>query len=225
MEVVLSGVVGSTAYGLAHADSDVDILGVFAAPTQDLVGLRQPSDSVVTKDPDTTFHEARKFCRLVLNGNPSVTELLWLPDELYMARTALGDELIGIRSAFLSATRVRSAYFGYAVSQFGRLRKRGNGTFSPDTAKRTAKHARHMYRLLLQGFELWSTGTVTVRLEDPGAAREFGEIVESGDIEYAEFTLVRFEGMYNSATCALPEHPDESTIEDWLQRVRKHYYN
>ncbi|MFD7300744.1 DNA polymerase beta superfamily protein, partial [Streptomyces pharetrae] len=37
--ILLSGVVGSTAYGLAHEDSDVDRLGVFAAPTESLHGL------------------------------------------------------------------------------------------------------------------------------------------------------------------------------------------
>jgi predicted nucleotidyltransferase len=225
LNVLLSGIVGSTAYGLAHEGSDIDVLGVFATRTNDLLGLRQPSDSVVTKDPDTTFHEAKKFCRLVLNGNPSVTEALWLPEELYQTRTALGDELIGIRSAFLSATRIRSAYFGYAVSQFERLRKRGDGTFSPDTAKRTAKHARHMYRLLHQGFELWSTGNLTVQVSDPAACREFGERIESGEVSLAEATLLSFGERFDNTACVLPDESDETPIEDWLQRVRKHCYN
>ncbi|GAA1913626.1 hypothetical protein GCM10009753_52280 [Streptantibioticus ferralitis] len=34
MHVLLSGTVGSTAYGLAHKGSDIDRLGVFAAPTE-----------------------------------------------------------------------------------------------------------------------------------------------------------------------------------------------
>lgn len=29
--IILSGVVGSTAYGLAHEDSDIDRLGIYAA--------------------------------------------------------------------------------------------------------------------------------------------------------------------------------------------------
>ena len=46
--VLLSGIVGSTAYGLDTKDSDVDRLGVFAAPTEKLLGLHpvQQSDRV-----------------------------------------------------------------------------------------------------------------------------------------------------------------------------------
>lgn len=116
--VLLSGIVGSTAYGLAGPDSDVDRLGLYAAPTAHFHGLRPPTGraaSVVTTSPDATFHEALKYVTLALTVNPTVTELLWLPDHLYETRTALGDELIGIRGCLLSAKRVRDAYLGYAT--------------------------------------------------------------------------------------------------------------
>ena len=139
MNILLSGVVGSTAYGLASAGSDVDRLGMFAAPTESLLGLRQPKESHVTTGPDKTLHEAGKWCRLALAGNPTVTELVWLPDDLYEIRTGLGDELVGIRTAFLSAGRVRDAYLGYATQQFRKLENRGDGSFSADTRRRTAQ--------------------------------------------------------------------------------------
>lgn len=87
--ILLSGVVGSTAYGLAGPDSDVDRLGIFAVPTLSLLGLTPPEESHVTSKPDTTLHEAGKAARLMLAGNPTVTELLWLPDDLYEVRTPL----------------------------------------------------------------------------------------------------------------------------------------
>ena len=59
--VLLSGIVGSVAYGLDTEDSDVDRLGVFAAPTERLLGLHPPKPSVVSSKPDATFHEAGKF--------------------------------------------------------------------------------------------------------------------------------------------------------------------
>ena len=97
--VLLSGIVGSTAYGLATEDSDVDRLGVFAAPTERLVGLHPPQPSVVSSKPDATFHEAGKFAALALKVNPTITELMWLPDDLYETRTGLGSALIA--AAFL----------------------------------------------------------------------------------------------------------------------------
>ena len=41
---LLEGIVGSTAYGLAGPHSDVDRLGVFAAPTRAFHGLYPPID-------------------------------------------------------------------------------------------------------------------------------------------------------------------------------------
>lgn len=221
--VLLSGIVGSTAYGLARAGSDVDRLGVFAAPTEKLHGLHPPQESHVTTAPDSALHEAAKWCRLALGGNPTVMELVWLPDELYEVRTPLGDELVALRTALLSARRVRAAYLGYAAQQFKRLSTRGDGAFSAHVRKRTAKHARHLKRLCQQGFELYATGRLTIRVEDPDAYHRFGEQV-AADPSVALPLLRRFEDAFDTTRSVLPEQPDEAAVEAWLRRVRAHHY-
>lgn len=224
MNVLLSGIVGSTAYGLAREGSDVDRLGLFAAPTEDLHGLHAPKDSHVTTHPDRTLHEAAKWCRLALGGNPTVMELVWLPDDLYEVRTPLGDELISIRSSLLSAKRVRDAYLGYATQQFKRLYDRGDGSFSADTRKRTAKHARHLRRLCHQGFELYATGNLAIRVDDPDEYHRFGEEV-AADAMLALPMLKRFEALFDSNASVLPEQPDEAPAEAWLRHVRACFYS
>ncbi|KAA0921259.1 nucleotidyltransferase domain-containing protein [Streptomyces apricus] len=225
--VLLSGIVGSTAYGLARPGSDVDRLGMFAAPTEDLHGLHGPKESYVTTAPDSTLHEAAKWCRLALRGNPTVIELVWLPDELYEVRTPLGDELIGIRTTLLSAKRVRDAYLGYATQQFKRLYDRGAGGSSAadaaETRRRTAKHARHLKRLCHQGFELYATGGLAVRVEDPDEYHRFGEQV-AADAMAALPLLQHYEAAFDGTRSVLPEHPDEAPVEAWLRRVRAHHY-
>lgn len=221
--VLLSGIVGSTAYGLAKPGSDVDRLGLFAASTAEFHGLHQPTASHVTTDPDRTLHEAAKWCRLALGGNPTVMELVWLPDDLYEVRTPLGDELISIRSSLLSAKRVRDAYLGYATQQFKRLYDRGNGSFSADTRKRTEKHARHLRRLCHQGFDLYATGRLNVRVDDPDAYHQFGEEV-AADAMAALPLLRRFEALFDETKSVLPDQPDEAPAEAWLHRVRAAHY-
>jgi hypothetical protein len=223
VNILLSGIVGSTAYGLAREGSDVDRLGLFAAPTEQLHGLHQPKDSHVTTHPDRTLHEAAKWCRLALGGNPTVMELVWLPGDLYEVRTLLGDELIGIRSSLLSAKRVRAAYLGYATQQFKRLYDRGDGSFSADTRKRTAKHARHLMRLCRQGYELYATGRLQIRVEDPQAYFDFGERV-AGDAMAALPLLKEHEALFDAARSPLPDQPDEAPVEAWLRRVRRRFY-
>jgi predicted nucleotidyltransferase len=219
MHVLLAGVVGSTAYGLAGPDSDVDRLGVFAAPTQAFHGLHPPRESVVRTNPDRTLHEARKYCTLALGGNPTVSELMWL--DSYETFTPLGAELVGIRLAFLSAKRVRDAYLGYATQQFRRLEARGDGSFSADTRKRTAKHARHLLRLCWQGYHVYTTGEVRIRLEDPQKFLEFGENVAAGGVALAREMLVNYETAFDQTPTVLPNAPDERPVEDWLLRVRR----
>ena len=217
--VLLSGIVGSTAYGLAGAGSDVDRLGVYAAPTRALLGLKAPKDSHVQTDPDVTFHEAAKAARLILDGNPTASEVLWLPDDLYEVRTPLGDELMAIRGAFLSASRVRNAYMGYAEQQFRKLLSRG-----PDVpAAKVAKHARHLMRLVNQGHELYTTGQVTIRLPDPDRYRDFGAKV-AADPEAARPFMAEAEARFDAARTVLPAEPDSRVVEDWLLRVRREFW-
>ncbi len=215
--VLLQGIVGSTAYGLAGPRSDVDRLGVYTAPTRAFHGLYPPIDrhaSIVTHEPsDLTLHEARKYCLLALGVNPTVTELLWLPS--YEIRTRLGDELVAIRRAFLSAPRVRDAYLGYARQQFTRLLHKG-------ADPRTPKHARHLLRLLHQGEALLATGEPTVRLADPQRYHEFGTAV-AADPEEARAALDAACDRLAGIASPLPERPDEAAVEGWLQKVRTEY--
>ncbi|MCO5994104.1 nucleotidyltransferase domain-containing protein [Actinoallomurus rhizosphaericola] len=223
-EILLAGVVGSTAYGLATAGSDIDRLGVFAAPTDTLLGLRTPRESIVTTAPDRTLHEARKWCALALGGNPTVMELVWLPDDLYETRTTFGDELIGIRAAFLSAKRVRHAYLGYADRQFRKLENRGEGAVAAGDRRRTAKHARHLARLVHQGRELYATGRLRVRLDDPDWYHRFGDRVAAGDLAAARRLLTEAEADFDRIRTPLPDRPDEAPVEAWLRAVRAAHY-
>ena len=223
--VLLAGVVGSTAYGLADEFSDTDRLGCYAAPTVEFHGLHPPlgkQASHVTTAPDATYHEAGKLAALLLKANPTVTELLWL--DAYEIRTPLGDELIGMRESFLSAKAVRNAYLGYATQQMQRLINRGDGSFSSDTRKRTQKHGRHLWRLIRQGTDLHMTGRLTVRLSAEAAiqCREFGRRV--GDDASIGQRAIAFAEVSFDQPGALPERPDEAAAEAWLHRVRAAHF-
>ncbi|MEV0942581.1 nucleotidyltransferase domain-containing protein [Micromonospora wenchangensis] len=217
MHLLLSGIVGSVAYGLAGPGSDVDRIGVFAAPTVAFHGLRPPRESVVTTDPDVTLHEAGKYARLALSGNPTATELIWLPDDCYETRTELGDRLIAIRSAFLSAPRVRDAYLGYASQQFRKLTTRDA---TVGGRRRSAKHARHLARLLHQGRTLYATGVLEIRLADPQWFRAFGERVAGGALAEAQALVAEAKRDFDRLRTPLPDRPDEATVERWLHDVR-----
>jgi hypothetical protein len=219
MKILLQGIVGSTAYGLAREGSDVDRLGVFAHPTDYFWGLEKPADTIVEHEPDKTLHEVGKYVSLALKCNPTVLELLWLPE--YELQSYWGWELVDRRDCFLSEPYVRSAYGGYAKAQVERLKRRhaeGKEGFSSDTQKRTAKHARHCFRLLRQGRELLETGNITLRLPDPETFWAFDTYSVQDIVErFEEEDLV-----FQAAKSILPAEPDRGTIEEFLHDLRAH---
>jgi hypothetical protein len=221
--VLLQGVVGSHAYGLAGPDSDVDVLGMYAAPTVVFHGLNPPTGkqaTTQTTDPDVTIHEAGKFARLLLGGNPTVTELLWL--EGYTVHTELGERLIQLRDRVMCGKRVADAYLGYAVQQFTRLKNRGR--FPDVPASRIEKHARHMLRLVDQGTHLWVTGQLVLRIQDPERVFSFAERVAAGDTEAAEWVIRRARETFDNVPTVLPAAPDTDAVQQWLLDVRAAHY-
>lgn len=222
MHTLLEGIVGSVAYGLDGPDSDIDRLGMFAAPTAAFHGLTMPVESHVTTKPDSTLHEAAKYCRLSLKCNPSVSELMWLPR--YEVITPLGEQLIEIRDAFLSASAVAGAYLGYARDQLNKLRNRGDGRFDSDIPeRRSLKNAIHVARLAEQRENLFKTGILTVRLPDPDKTRAVGAfLLENPDRGIV--MLQAAEERMKHAGSPLPDKPDVARVEEWLYAVRREYY-
>lgn len=226
--LLLSGIVGSTAYGLNGPDSDIDRLGFAAAPTVEFHGLHSPTGKAATREqhkPDVVTHEVGKYVSLALACNPTILELLYLPESLYETRTPLGDELIAMRRNLLSARRVRDAYLGYAASQFNRLRR--DGRFPNVPASRVRKHARHLRRLVFQGRALYLTGEMNVEVQYPHLYHSFAErIVDDPEkgLEVAERLIAMTAAALDTRASALPGRPDEAAAEAWLRKVRAYHY-
>jgi len=213
--LLLKGVVGSTAFGLNNEQSDKDYQGVFAVPTAMLLGLDSKiTESYSFKNPDTSYHEVGKFCRLALGCNPTILELLWL--DHYNLRTELGIELINLRNNFLSAPRVRGAYFNYANDQYSKLLK-------DDRFEKRAKNARHFLRLLQQGAELYSKGDLKVRLHNADDITYYAKLIAQGNLDVANKAL-EVAGKKFDKPSALPEKPNKEPVNEWVLKVRHELY-
>lgn len=170
MNVLLQGIGGSVAHGLAGPGSDVDRYGVYAAPTLDLVVPWSPEHkpSVVTHNPDVSLHEAGKFATMLAGCNPTVMELLWLPPELYEVVTPHGQQLIDMRTDVLAADPIRHRFAGMVGEQARRLR-------SEERQPQAAKLARHGLRVADQALTLLGTGLLVVQSEKPEQYRRYDD--------------------------------------------------
>jgi uncharacterized protein len=213
MNILLQGIVGSHAYGLATDTSDVDRAAIYAAPTEAFFNLAKPDESIVTHKPDVTIHEAEKYIRLIRSCNPTAMELLWLGE--YETEHWLGSELIVLRSVVLTANRVSAAYMGYATQQVHRMRRNVGHV-------NKAKNARHVARLLHQGSMLYTNGHLELRLPHADTIRQVGEDAASGDMTALDAMFLTAQRAFDGKS-ALPSHASEAALERWLVDVRYHF--
>lgn len=215
--IILQGVTGSHAYGLDTETSDYDRGGIFVAPTESILSIRKPTESIHTTDPDSTTHEIEKYMRLAMGGNPTVLEYLWLDD--YEILDHWGARLVTIRKSFLS-NKIRASYGGYAYAQSVKLMQRnaeGKEGFSSAVKNRYAKHARHCFRLLDQGQQLLTTATLNVKVCNRDELFELGTLSPMALFTKFEQRKAEFDGMDS----VLPDEPDYKKINDLLITIRR----
>ena len=110
--------VGSRAWGLAHAGSDEDHRGVFALPFAWTQGLVAAPEDLVSADGSATFWAAGKAIRQALRADPNTLEMLFVPGA--RAVDPIGEWLLAERDAFVS-TEIYGTFGRYAIGQLRRL--------------------------------------------------------------------------------------------------------
>lgn len=222
--IMLEGIVGSRAYGLDHPDSDTDKLGIWVAPLQQVVGLDLYNETTVTRDPDSTYHELKKFLILALKGNPTVLELLYLDSYTWM--TDIGRNLVSSRDAFLSKGAIYESYRGYARSEFVKIQRKLDQLPDENLEKKLKKRAAHVLRLYLYGMQLLEEGEMSLDLSDARddifyAAdlavtdpKTFAKLILKWDLLLAE--------TYQMSS--LPDNPNRQLVNNFLIQTRYDYY-
>jgi hypothetical protein len=212
--VIYRCVIGSQAYGLADAESDVDRRGIYL-PTADLhwslYGVTEQLENDATQE---AYWELQKFLVLALKANPNVLECLYTP--LVEKATPLAEELLGMRSIFLSRI-VYQTYNGYVMSQFKKMQTdiRIHGQLK-------WKHVMHLIRLLLSGIGVLRDGVVPVRVD---AHRDRLLAIRRGEVPWDEVEKWRLSlhQEFNTAfeTTKLPERPDYERANAFLVSARR----
>lgn len=178
--LILMGYRGSVAHNMyvpntePNSTDDIDLMGVFMAPLEHYVGLKQCKQTVerFVGVWDTVSYEFIHFVRLLLKSNPNVLSMLWLKPEFYFDLNDYGKLLVDNKDIFVT----KNAYFpfkGYAKNQIdkmtafnkegymGQKRKALVNKFGYDT-----KNAAHCIRLMKMCIEFLETGALNVYRTD-----------------------------------------------------------
>lgn len=212
--IIYRCVIGSRAYGLDDERSDIDYRGVFLPPAArhwSLFGVPEQIECDATQE---AYWELQKFLVLALKSNPNVLECLYTP--LVERVTPLGEELLGMREAFLSRL-VYQTYNGYVMSQFKKMQ-----TDLRNQGRVKWKHVMHLIRLLASGISVLREGYVPVRVEQH---RERLLAIKRGEMDWDEAETWR-QSLHRDFDRALeetklPEQPDYARVNAFLIKARR----
>lgn len=113
--ILFESIVGSQAYGTNTSESDRDIKGIFCAP-QDMVYGFDYIDQVSDAKNDVVFYELKKFFELLRVNNPTILELLNMPDECIVFKHPLFDKILEHKEKFITKL-CRKSFGSYASQQ------------------------------------------------------------------------------------------------------------
>ena len=174
-------------------------------------------------DLDVVVYSARKWCRLALDGNPTVLLALFVPDEEVVFRNEVGAELVANASRFVSKLAA-DRFLGYLRSQKESMTGEvGAHTNRPELVAvhgYDTKFAMHALRLGVQGVELLTSGRITLPVPEPD--REYLRAIRRGEVELAEVIGAvdraerNLEDLRDGAD--LPAEPDRAWVDEWLHR-------
>ncbi|MEZ6088699.1 MAG: nucleotidyltransferase domain-containing protein [Pirellulaceae bacterium] len=212
--VIFRCVIGSRAYGLDDEASDTDRRGIYL-PTADLHwSLYGVPEQIENDETQEVYWELQKFLVLALKANPNVLECLYSP--IVESTTPLGEELLAMRSAFLSKL-IFQTFSGYVASQFKKMQ-----TDIRNQGRVKWKHVMHLIRLLLSGTHVLRSGEMMV---DVGSKRDRLLTIKRGEMPFAEADSWRKE-LQNDFESAfqitkLPDRPAYERINAFLIDARR----
>jgi predicted nucleotidyltransferase len=212
--VIYRCVIGSQAYGLADAESDVDRRGIYLPTADQHWSLYGVPDQLENEPTQEAYWELQKFLVLALKANPNILECLYSP--MIEKATPLAEELLALRSIFLSRV-VYQTFNGYVLSQFKKMQAdlRNQGTVK-------WKHVMHLLRLLISGIHVLEHGFIPVRALEH---RDQLLAVKRGGIPWEETEKWRLSlhATFDRAftRTKLPERPDYEKANAFLIRARR----
>lgn len=234
---IILGYRGSIAHGMyvppknPTSIDDKDLMGVCVPPLDYYFGLNEfgshGTKEIKEDEWDIVVYEAKKFIKLLSQGNPNVLSMLWLEPNYYLKITDAGHLLIENKNLFIGK-HVYHSFTGYAHSQLHRMTHNAFQGHMGDKRRQLVerfrydtKNAAHLIRLLRMGTEFLVEGNLHVLREDAKQLLEIkrGEWTLDEVMKEADegFRLAK-EAMIHST---LPPEPDFKAINELCVEILK----
>ena len=224
---------GSHMWNLNRPDSDIDVRGVYIEPTDKILSLQPPRDTIekmgIDGLIDMQLYEVKKAFNMLLNNNGNLVELFSSPIKIFS--TYFNWQFLV--SPFLSK-KLEAYYKGYYNSQ----RKRAS-------INRGGKALVYTYREIFQGIWLMRYGELihdfrklkklaekdffkSSLLDNIIKPENWGRNITDKELELFEKEWNELENIlrYETSVSKLPEKPPDTMgeeLNDWLIELRRRY--
>jgi predicted nucleotidyltransferase len=230
---------GSELHGAKVKNTDdLDIYGVYLEPPELVLGLDKKDFYVWSTagdegrngpdDIDVCLYSLRKWAGLAAKGNP--TALHFLFSRNYVPNTGSWEQVLKSRDVFLSR-QAALQFRGFAEAQVRRLQgigagKKGQRHELIGVHGYDIKAAMHVIRLLNEGIELMSSGTITL----PRPEKELLITIRTGNYGSLERVLTLANTLFSDlreaeTKSALPEKVDRTRISTLVSETYLRFWN
>lgn len=224
--------IGSYCHGTNNEKSDQDIRSICIPPIQMYFGLNS-WDENVRKENGNDFEEwnIKKLFNLLVKGNPSAMNILFVNKKDIFNCDSLGLRLLQNKDIFLSK-RIINSCVGYAVSQIqkieiGRGTKEGNRSAIIEEFGYDVKFMYHAIMMLNMAIELIKHGRYSPLRPEP--EQRFLKDIRLGKVTLEEARAVFKSNLETinviESMCKLQEKPDEKVVEDLLVDILTEHFN
>lgn len=110
---------GSHAYGTNIETSDIDIRGIFVLPSSEYIGLKTPVEQASDSKSDIVYYNVKRLFELLNSANPTLIELLFMPQECIRIKDPILEPLFENRHLFVT----KKTYFSYGAYSLAQIKK------------------------------------------------------------------------------------------------------
>jgi len=236
-------IMGSVAYGVSSASSDMDIYGI-CLPPKDLVfphlageipgfgmqlkrfdSWQEHHIAAFDKSWDFQIFGIVRFFQLAMENNPNVIDSLFTPRRCVVSSTAIGEYIREHRVDFLHKGSWHK-FKGYAYSQLNKIKTKtptGKRAELVDKHGYDVKFAYHVVRLLLEVEQILVSRDIDLeRDREQLKAIRRGEWTLPQLEQWAQDKEKALEALYNSST--VPYEADEALLKRHLVHCLEMHY-
>ncbi len=211
--------------------SDIDLIGFTIPPLDYVFGVlpkyEQTEFKCVEDDLkyDVLIYNLDKFIKLLIQSNPNVLEMLWVPDKHIIRCGWQYDILQNNRHMFLSK-RIAASFCGYANGQLHRIK---SGSYTGEMGEKRkqlvdehgydTKNASSLILLLSQGIEFLETGTLNCERKETALLLDIkhGRFPLKEIIQMSEDLFAQFDE--KKKTSDLPENINLNNIQPLVRFI------